>query len=600
MKQNKLPLRNEIDSKLKWNIEDLYKNDEYWKEDYNKIKQLLTQIPKFKNKLSSSADILLNCLKFSDEISKISEKVYVYANMKLHEDTSNSFYQGLADQAQSLMVKISSDSSFIVPEILSIDETLINDFMKSNTELAIYKQYLYNIIRQKSHILSAELEEFLAQAGEITEASDNIFSMINDADIKFPDIKDETGKYIELTKGRYTSLLESNDLRVRQDTFKALYGTYLKQKNTLAATFSANVKKDDFLAKVRNYNSSLEMALDNSNVPIDVYTNLIDTVHNNLYLMHRYVTLRKKLLNLDELHMYDLYAPIVKSIKMEIPFNDAKQKVIDGLKPMGEEYLGLLKKGYENGWIDVAESQGKRSGAYSWGAYGTHPYVLLNYQDNLNNVFTLAHEMGHALHSYYSDETQPYVYAGYKIFVAEVASTVNESLLMNYMIESTNDKSQKAYLINHFLEKFRGTLFRQTMFAEFEMITHDLAKKGEALTVETLCSIYHNLNVDYFGNDIIIDSEIDMEWARIPHFYNAFYVYQYATGYSAAIALSEKILNEGEKAVDKYISFLKSGSSDYPINLLKKAGVNMATAEPIEKALKVFDNLLNQLEEILI
>lgn len=598
MKQTELPLRKDVDSKLKWKIEDLYSTDNQWKQEYEQLKQMIPKFLEFKGNLKSPST-LLECLKFSDEVSKLSERIYVYANMKLHEDTSNSLYQGLADQAQNLMIQIGSASSFIVPEILSIDTNTIDEFIESNPELKVYRQYLSNIMRQKPHILSPEIEQILAEAGNIAEAADNIFSMINNADIKFPDIKDENGKYVQLTKGRYNLFLESDNREVRKSAFENLYNTYSKQKNTLAATLSASVKKDCFFAKVRNYKSALENALDDSNVSIDVYNNLIDTVHRNLNLMHRYVSMRKKMMGVNELHMYDLYAHLVKDINMEIPFEQAKQKVIDGLKPMGNEYIDILKNGYNSGWIDVVENQGKRSGAYSWGAYGTHPYVLLNYQNNLNNVFTLAHEMGHAIHSYYSDKTQPYIYAGYKIFVAEVASTVNESLLMNYMIKSTDNRQQKAYLVNYFLEQFRGTLFRQTMFAEFEKIIHEIVEKGEALTVENLCSIYRDLNIQYFGNDIVIDSQIDMEWARIPHFYGAFYVYQYATGYSAAIALSQKILNEGESAVKDYISFLKSGSSDYPINLLKKAGVDMTTSAPIQKALDVFKNLLDEIENLL-
>ncbi len=599
MDSNKLPLRKDVSADLKWSIEDLYKNNEDFKSDYNKLKELLNGFSKFKGTLSTSSDSLLECLKFNDEVSKLAENIYVYANMKFHEDTSDNFYQGLVDQAQNIITKLSTVSSFIVPEILSIDENTIKEFINSNEGLKVYKQYLNNTLRQKEHILSQEIEEILAKAEEITETADNIFSMFNDADIKFPDIKNEKGELVEFTKGKYITFLESSDRRVREDALKASYTPYTQYKNTLATTYNANVKKDYFLANVRKYDSCVEAALDDSNIPINVYHNLIKTVNNNLHLLHKYVSLRKKLLNLDELHSYDLYVPLVKDVKQEIPFNEAKQKVIDGLQVMGNEYVNLLKKGFDERWIDVVENQSKRSGAYAWGAYGTHPFVLLNYQDNLHYVFTLAHEMGHALHSYYSDETQPYIYAGYKIFLAEVASTVNEALLMDYMINTTEDKMQKAYLVNHFLEQFKGTLFRQTMFAEFEMTTHDLVEKGEALTVEALCSLYRELNKKYYGNDIVIDEQINMEWARIPHFYSAFYVYQYATGYSAAIALSQKILKEGQPAVEKYTTFLKSGSSDYPIEILKKAGVDMSTPEPIENALKVFDNLLNQLEQLL-
>ncbi len=598
MGNGKLPLRNEIDKSLKWKIEDIYATDDAWKSDYEKIKSLLPDILKFKGKVTSSAENLLSVLKLNDEISKLFSSVYVYANMKWHEDTSNSFYQGLADQSSSLMVQVNSAASFIVPEILGSDK--IEEFLETNKELDFYKIYLNNLLRLKAHILSPEIEEILAQSGEIMDSPDNIFAMLNNADITFDDIPNERGEMVELTKGRYTSYLESQDRKVREAAFKSLYKSYIKQKNTLTAIFNANVKKDAFIAKVRKYNSSLEAALDDSNIPVEVYHNLIKAVENKLPLMHKYVNLRKKLLGVDELHMYDLYVPMVKDVEMNISFEQAKEKVLEGLAPMGEEYLSLLKKGFNEGWIDVCENQRKRSGAYSWGTYGVHPYVLLNHQDNLDSTFTLAHEMGHAIHSYYSDTNQPYIYASYKIFVAEVASTVNESLLMQHMINTAKDKTQKAYLINHFLEKFRGTLFRQTMFAEFEMITHKMVEDGEALTADVLCDIYHKLNKKYFGNDITIDSEIDMEWARIPHFYSAFYVYQYSTGFSAAIALSQKILEQGQKAVEPYVSFLKSGGSDYPINLLKIAGVDMTTAEPIDKALDLFDKLLNELEELML
>ncbi len=597
MEEQKLLTRQEVPQNLKWKIEDLYSDDEQWKKGCEQLKQSLTKFSDFKGKLKDSSDTLLNCLTFSDEVSQLAEKVFVYATMKFHEDTSNNFYQGLSDQAQNIMVQLSAASSFIVPEILSIDETKLNEFINSNDKLKLYEQFINNLIRQKPHILSAELEQLLAEAGEVMDTADNIFSMIDNADIKFPNIKGEDGKEIELTKGRYTKFLESDNKQVRKEAFDKLYETYLKQKNTLAATFSSSVKKDCFLARVRKYNSALESALDNTNIPVKVYDNLLSTVHKNLNLLHRYVSIRKKALGVNELHMYDLYTSIVKDIKMEIPFEKAKLEVEKGLQPMGKEYISLLNKGFNEGWIDVVENKGKRSGAYSWGAYGTHPYVLLNYQNNLNYVFTLAHEMGHALHSYYSDANQPYIYAGYKIFVAEVASTVNESLLIDYMINTSNNKTQKAYLVNYFLEQFRGTLFRQTMFAEFEKITHELVEKGEALTVDVLCSIYHKLNEQYFGNDIVIDNYIDIEWARIPHFYDAFYVYQYATGYSAAIALSQNILHNN--GINDYLAFLKLGSSKYPIDLLKVAGVDMTTPEPIEKAMKVFENLLNQIEELL-
>ena len=443
------------------------------------------------------------------------------------------------------------------------------------------------------------MEELLAEVGEVAEAPSQIFSMFDNADIKFPEIEDEDGEMVKISHGRFGQLLESKDRRVRKEAFEGVYATYNNFRNTLATTYSSNVKQESFFAKARKYDSTLDKALDGGNIPKSVYTNLIEAVHDNMDQMHRYVSIRKRLLDVEELHMYDLYAPLVQDIDMDIPYEKAKEIVAEGLRPLGEEYQKILQEGFNNRWIDVYENENKRSGAYSWGPYGTHPYVLLNYNNSLNNVFTLAHEMGHAIHSYYSDKMQPYVYAGYKIFVAEVASTCNEALLIDHMLKNTDDKKQKAYLINHFLESFKGTLYRQTMFAEFEMITHQMIEKGESLTADSLCKVYRELNEAYFGDDITIDSEIDMEWARIPHFYRSFYVYQYATGFSAAIALSRRILKEGKPAVDDYIRFLSSGSSNYPIELLKEAGVDMSTKEPVNQALALFKELLDQMEELM-
>ncbi|QHQ62500.1 oligoendopeptidase F [Anaerocolumna sedimenticola] len=600
MEKKKLKKRNEVDRKYKWAIEDLFPNDVEWKKEFALTKDLIPKISSYQGKLSESAETLFEFWQLHDEISLHLERVYVYANQKYHEDTGESTYQALSNQATNLSVQVSSALSFMVPEILSIPEETLNSFLVSNQELKTYEFAIKEIIRQKPHTLSTEMEELIADTGEMADAPDSIFSMFNNADLKFPEIKNEDGEMVELTHGRYVSFLESSDRRVRQEAFQTLYATYKKFKNTLAATFSANVKQEAFYAKVRKYPSTLAKELDKSNVPLSVYTNLIDVVHENLPLLHRYVSLRKKLLGLNELHMYDLYTPIVKDAGMKIDFEAAKEMVYNGLEPLGDKYRAALKEGFDNHWIDVYENEGKRSGAYSWGAYGTHPYVLLNYQDTLDHVFTLAHEMGHALHSYHSDAALPITYAGYRIFVAEVASTCNEALLMEYLLGKTQKRQERAYLINHFLEQFRTTLYRQTMFAEFEMITHQKSMDGEALTSDTLCKLYRDLNIQYFGNDIVVDPEIDMEWARIPHFYNAFYVYQYATGYSAAIALSRKILKEGKPAVDDYIGkFLSGGSSDYPIELLKKAGVDMSTREPVEQALGLFGKLLDEMEELM-
>ncbi len=593
-----LPNRNEIEATYKWKLEDIYVSDEAFKKEYEETAQNLPQLEAFKGSLATSSDTLLKCLQLANEISKKIERIYTYAFMRLHEDSTNSFYQGLSDQAQTLSIKASSTSSFIVPEILTIPTDTLHIFMRDSKEMEVYTHYLQDLIRQKAHILSADQEEILAQAGELAQAPKSIFSMLNDADIRFGTIKNENDQSVEVTHGRFITFLESKDRRVRQEAFKAVYTSYQQQKNTLAATLSASVKQEVFFARVRKYDSALHAALHEDNTPLTVYTNLIDTVHNHLPLLHRYMALRKKRLGLEELHMYDLHTPIVQNVDISIPFEEAKKTIEKALAPLGEEYLKILRDGYNTGWIDVYENKGKRSGAYSWGAYGTHPYVLLNYQDNVNNMFTLAHEMGHALHSYYSDAAQPYIYAGYKIFVAEVASTVNEALLMEYMLAHTTAPKEKEYLLNYYMEQFRTTLYRQVMFAEFEKITHEMIEKGESLTPDVLCAVYRDLNVQYYGSDVVIDDDITMEWARIPHFYNGFYVYQYATGYSSAIALSQKILTGDPEAVDQYITFLKSGNSNFPIEILKKTGVDMTTPEPIERALKVFEELLTQMEAL--
>ena len=590
--------REEIPAEVKWAIEDLYKNDDEWEADFTRLKEHLPELSAYEGRLGESAQTLLSMQRLCDKMNMLAEKVYVYANQRLHENTDKAVYQNLASRAQSLLVEMSERTSYIEPEIMGLPEGTIEKYLQENGELRVYGQYFENMIRQKAHVLPGEMEKLLASAGELAESPKDIFSMFNNADIRFPKITGEDDTDVEVTHGRFISLLQSKDQRVRKDAFEALYGVYEKFRNTLAATYRANVKQEVFFARARRYGSDLEAALDGSHIPVSVYDNLIHVVHEHLPLMHRYVKIRKKLLGLDELHMYDLYTPMTENSGEHFSFEDAKKTVLEGLAPMGEEYLSHLKDGFEHGWIDVYENQGKRSGAYSWGAYGTHPYVLLNYQGTLNDVFTLAHEMGHALHSWYSDETQPYIYAGYRIFVAEVASTCNEALLIHHLLKKAKDPKNKAYLINYFLEQFRTTLYRQTMFAEFEKITHGLQEAGEALTAERLCSIYYDLNKAYFGEDICIDRQIEMEWARIPHFYTPFYVYQYATGFSAAIALSGKILREGEAAVEQYKKFLKGGSSMYPLELLRLAGVDMEQKKPVEDALQVFSEYLDEMERL--
>lgn len=596
MAEQRLKTRAEVPAEYKWAVEDLYRDDEEWREDYERLKRQIPGISAYRGRLGESAETLLEMQRTWDSLNMLAEKVYVYAGQKLHEDTDNAVYQNFSSMAQALLIQMSEAGSYMEPELMALPEGTIEAFLGENQELQEYRQYFDNMIRQREHVLSQELEELLASAGELAEGPRDIFSMFNNADIQFPEIEGEDGKPVEVTHGRFLVFLQSRNRQVRRDAFHALYSVYGKYRNTLAAVYRANVKQSIFYAKARRYPSDLAAALDGSHIPTDVYDNLIEAVHESLPLMHRYVKLRKKMLGVEELHMYDLYVPMAAEAEKKISFEEAKTMVLEGLKPMGEEYAELLREGFTQGWIDVYENQGKRSGAYSWGAYGTHPYVLLNYQENLNHVFTLAHEMGHALHSWYSDENQPYIYAGYKIFVAEVASTCNEALLIHHLLETSTDKKEKAYLINYFLEQFRTTLYRQTMFAEFEKITHELQEKGETLTADRLCEIYYGLNREYFGKDICIDREIEMEWARIPHFYTPFYVYQYATGFSAAIALSGRILKEGLPAVEDYKKFLRGGSSMYPLDLLRMAGVDMEQKKPVEDALKIFAQYLDEME----
>jgi oligoendopeptidase F len=543
----------------------------------------------------NDATKLRACFELEDDISQHLERLYVYANMRHHQDMALSEFQALSDKAKKLSVQVSEALSFITPEILSLPEDQIKSYI-ANPTLAPYKQTLEEMLRQKPHILSKTEESLLAQVGNLSQAPNTIFGMLNNADLKFPKINNDKGEEVELTHGRYIQFLESRNREVRENAFKAVYATYAKQKNTLAATLNANVTKNLFYARVRKYPSALEASLYGDNIPREVYTNLIDTIHEHLPLLHRYLALRKKLLKVDELHMYDLFTPLVDQFDMEISYTDAKEKVKQSLKPLGDNYLNVLQSGFDHRWIDVYENEGKRSGAYSWGAYGTHPYVLLNHKDNLNSMFTLTHEMGHALHSYFSDASQSYRDAQYTIFLAEVASTLNEALLMDYMLKKSNDPREKMYLLTYYADQFRTTVFRQTMFAEFEKIIHEKAEAGESLTPQLLSEIYYGLNKKFHGDAMVVDQDIEMEWARIPHFYTSFYVYKYATGFSAATAFAKQIMDEGQPAVDRYMGFLKSGGSDFSINILKRAGVDMSSPEPIRQAMDVFRGLIEEME----
>lgn len=585
--------RSEIAQQDKWRIEDIYATDQAWEADYNECIRRAKEKCAYQGRLAESALILYQALKESDEADLLVEHVYVYAFMKYYEDTANAVYQEMSGRAQAAVTKLSEKYAFLTPEILAIDQKKMQEYLNSDT-IALYRHALEDILEKKEHALSEKEERLLAMAGQVTASPNEIFSKFNNADVKFGTILDEDGNEVELTNGRYSVFMESNDRSVRENAFKALYRQYGNYKNTLAATYYANVKQACFYAKARKYDSTLQMYLSGSFIPEKVYHNLIETVHKNLDKMHAYVSLRKQVLGVDELHFYDIYAPMVSDITMKIPYEEAKDIALKALAPLGEEYLSKVKEGFESGWVDVYENTGKRTGAFSWGTYGVHPYVFLNYTDTLNDVFTLVHEMGHAMHTYYSNANQPYPYAGYRIFVAEVASTCNEALLMQYLLKNCTDLSEKKYLMNHYFEQFKGTLFRQTMFAEFEMITHKMAEDGEVLSAQALCDVCRKLNEEYFGEDMVIDDEIALEWSRIPHFYTPFYVYQYATGYSAAIAIASKIFKGDEKTLKGYKQFLSGGCSMHPIDLLKLCGIDMESPQVIQEALDVFGQLLEE------
>ncbi|MCM3322008.1 oligoendopeptidase F [Cytobacillus kochii] len=596
----KLPTRNEVPVEETWRLEDIFSSDDEWNKEFNEVKELSKEAGKFKGMLHEGAEVLYDVLQYQDHLLSRIVKLFTYARMRYDQDTTNATYQSLDDKIKGLYSVVASELAFIVPEILAIDEDRLAQYIAEKDELKIYEHALEEINLQRPHVLTAEKEALLAQASEVMDASSNTFGMLNNADLTFPSIKNEEGEEVEVTHGRFINFLESDDQRVRRDAFRAMYTTYGQFRNTFASTLSGNVKRNNFNAKVRNYQSARHAALSANNIPESVYDQLISTINDHLHLLHRYVKLRKKVLQLDELHMYDLYTPLVKDVKMAITYDEAKKLMIEGLAPLGEEYRSILEEGLQNRWVDVWENKGKRSGAYSSGAYGTNPYILLNWQDNINNLFTLTHEFGHSVHSYYTRKSQPYAYGDYSIFVAEVASTCNEALLNDHLLKTIDDDKKRLFLLNHFLEGFRGTVFRQTMFAEFEHEIHQMAQNNEALTADALTEKYYELNKKYFGGeDIIIDEEIGLEWSRIPHFYYDYYVYQYATGYSAATALSEQILTEGKPAVDRFIGFLKAGSSDYPIEVLKKAGVDMTSSEPIKAACKVFEEKLNEMEQLL-
>ncbi len=594
---NELPKRSEVKEADTWKLSDMYASDAAWEEELNQIKTKSEDLVCMEGKVGESAANLLKVMDLSAELEEKLSLAFNYAERLYDEDTGNNAHQAMTAKIMSLYADLGSKTAFVDPEVLAIDEKQLEAFYKEEPKLEHYRKLIAEIQRLKAHRLSAEMEKLVALTMEMSQTPSDTFGLLNNADMTFPEIKDEDGQTIRLTHGRFVPMLESADRNVRKEAFRKYYSEYKKYLNTYASLYNGQVKQQIFYAKARKYDSTLVASVDANNVSPVVYHNLVDTVNKNLDKLHRYVTLRKKYLGVDELHMYDIYTPMIADVAKKYTFEEAKAIVLKALEPLGAEYVAKVKEGFENRWIDVYENQGKRSGAYSAGAYGTHPYVLLNFNGSLDNVFTLAHEMGHAMHSYYSNEAQPFIYSQYKIFVAEVASTCNEILLLEYLLKNTTDEKERLYLLNHYLDMFKGTLFRQTQFAEFEMKTNKMVEDGEGLNADNLSQLYHEINAKYYGPDMISDDEIAYEWARIPHFYYNFYVYQYATSFSAAVAIAHDILREGEPVVKRYKEFLSGGCSDAPVALLRKVGVDLESAEPIQAALDVMAEVLDEMEK---
>ena len=593
-KSNEVPERSKIPDSAKWNLEAIYANFDEWQNAFNNTQNKIDELKNYSGRLGEGSNVLLAFIKDNEAVSLELNKLYVYANMKSHEDLREQKPMELAGLAENLLVKYSSAVAFFEPEILSLPQEYINECIKNENELARYKFFFMKLLREREHILSHELEMLLAKAGELKAVPENAFTLLTDADIKFPDITDENGNKAELTEERWYRYSKSKNRDVRKNAFLGIYGTYAKYKNAIGALYYGSVKGDIFYSNARKYKNSLDMALFAENVPEEVYNHVVDTEKNYSNLMHRLVSLRKKVLGLDEFHYYDLNAPISKEPEKEINFDEAVELALKALAPLGEDYLANFKKGVESHWIDIYENKGKRKGAYSWGAYGTHPYVLLNYDGTLHDVFTLVHEMGHSLHSFYSRENQPQVYADYTILLAEVASTTNEALLLEYLLKNAESEENKKWLLNYYFDMVRTTFFRQAMFAKFEKETHLYVEAGNVLTPDWLNNLWEKLNSECYGPELKIDPELCVEWARIPHFYTAFYVYKYSTGFTAANAFASAILNHEENAVERYLNFLKSGGSDYSLNILRRAGVDLTSPEPFERTMKFFEERLNE------
>ena len=588
--------RSTIENKFKWTIDEMYPNEESIEKDIQKVKELIEEVKRYKGILADSEENIFKALNISEEASRILQNLYVYTHMKSHEDTRINKNQSNATKIDMLSTELSMATSYMVPEIIAMDSEKLENYLKTE-KLSHYKKYVDDILRLKPHTLNEREEELLASVADLSGVPENVYDMLSFADLQFPEIEDENGEKVRVTHSNFSLFLKSKDARVRKDAFEAMYGIYGQYKNTFASTLYGGIKSEIFYAKTRKYESALQGSLFQDNVSVDVYNNLIDAVHENLDTLNDYIDLKKKFLGLDKINMYDLYVPLTENFDMEISYEKAQKIILEALKPLGEEYLENVKKAFAEGWIDVYGNEGKQGGAYSWGSYDSKSYILMSYKDDLNSLFTLIHEMGHSMHSFYSKNNQPYLYSGYKIFVAEVASTLNELLLINYLLKNAESKEERVYLLNYYLEQFRTTVYRQTMFAEFEKICHGKVEEGEPLTAEDFNNIYYDLNKKYYGESCDVNEEIALEWARIPHFYSNFYVYKYATGFSAASALSKQILEEGESAVSRYKEFLKSGGSEFPLDQLRKAGVDMEKKESVDEALHVFKDLVKQLEK---
>lgn len=593
-----LPKREDIPEQYKWKLTDIYASGKDFDEDVRQCRKLIAKMPQYKNTLNSP-EKLLRCLSLQDAINQKTGRLFAYARMSRDTDAGNSHYQAITAQIESLLADAAGKSAFIEPEILALPAKYLKSAIEAIPALKIYEFYLADLTRQKQHVLPPAEEELLAKASEILGAPANIYTMLTNADMTFPQTPDDQGGQIQLSEGRYAALIRSGNRGVRRAAFENLFCEYGKFRNTFAASFSGNVKSKIFQAKARNYSSTLDAALSGANIPVQLYKNLIATIHQNLKPLHQYIDLKKEILRLNEIHMYDLYVPLTQEPAASYPYEDGLRLVLDSLQPLGSKYCEDLAAGIRQGWIDIYETPGKRTGAYSWGVYGVHPFILLNYDGQYGSVSTLAHELGHAMHSYYSNKSQPYVNASYTIFCAEVASTANELLLLEHMLQIENDPKRRIYFINQYLEQVRTTVYRQTMFAEFELMAHQKAEAGEALTADLLDEFWLELNRKYYGDNIILDDGIKNEWARIPHFYRSFYVYQYATGYCAAAAIASSLKKNGAQARQRYLAYLKSGGGGYSIELLKKAGADMGTPLPIESTLHNFGQKLAELKKSL-